>query len=164
MRANKIDRGFLLGLYLFLNQMQLSLHRAKWGDFLDYAKGQFLFKDVIDKLNLHFACSERVLDNLEVPEVGFFRKLIVKKNYLYEVEQNYIASCVMQLAESLESSDEPDRDFILKLRLKLAYAAGIIQPRISEYKEDYSLVDHYNQNEILKTKSLEELLGVSWPN
>ena len=164
MKITKIDRSFLLGLHLFLNQMQLSLHRAKWIEFCGYVKSQFLLSDILHELNSHFSCDGIVLNTLEVPEIGFWQKLFIKNNSLYDVEQKFIMSCVVKLHSSLELSDEPDNEFISDLRLKLAYAAGIIQPRISEYREEYSRIDHFNQSEILQTKSLKELSGSSWPS
>ncbi len=43
----KIDRDFLLGLYLFLNQTQLSIHRSNWASFSKYFAEQFSIESVI---------------------------------------------------------------------------------------------------------------------
>jgi len=164
MNSTKIQRNFLVGLYLFLCQIQLSMHRSQWLEFAQYVKERFSIDEVLFELGRHDFSGIALSNEIQKPNVGAFRKLLIKKDHLYEVEKTYIYSWISIMSSSLESDQAPDRDFICTLRLNLAYAAEIVQSRISMYNKEYSRIEHCNQSQMISRKSFDELLGGRWPN
>ncbi len=165
MKGNKIDQHLLVGLYFFMTQMQLSLDRTEWTEFANYANNNFDMESLLSKLKEHFFYYESQPNNPVKPEIGFIREWLAGKLFLYEVEQNYIYSCVERLVNYVQLTEKPDLDSIGNLRLNLAYAAGILEPRAFKKRAEIPLVQHHNQNEIFidKAKSIPELLGRAWP-
>ena len=162
MKKSKIDRLFLLGLLLFTQQMQLSIDRSKWTEFVVYAKKGISTDKILVVLKTHFSFYQGKVNKLVRPNISFFRDVFIKKNYLYDVEQKYIHDSIVTLSEFLRTNEEPTREAVIDLRLNLAYCAGILEKRVSGYDEKFPLVEHLNQNEILKTKSVDELVGGEW--
>ena len=161
--AAKVDRNFLVGLYLFLNQMQLSIDRSKWQEFSKYTLERFSIEEVLHALRVHGFPAQVDLECERKPNVNFFRRWLARKNYLYYDERSYICTWMSILASTLKEPETPDRNTICNLRLNLAYAAEIIYPRISEYKPEYSHIEHCNQSRKFQTRSLTEILGEEWP-
>ena len=83
---------------------------------------------------------------------------------MYDAEQKYIHDCIATLSEFLLANEEPTGESIIDLRLNLAYCGAILEKRVSGYDEKFPLVEHLNQNKILKTKSIDELVGSEWLN
>ena len=112
---------------------------------------------------IRFGLVKPINTNLVRPKISLFRDLFIKKNYLYDAEQKYIHDCIATLSKFLLADDEPSRESIVDLRLNLAYCGAILEKRVSGYDENkFSLVEHLNQNEILKTKSIDDLIGSEW--
>ena len=162
MKASKVDRLFLLGLLLFTEQMQLSIDRSKWVEFALYAKKGISVERVLILLMKHFSFYQGEVDKLVRPKISLFRDFFIKKNYLYDAEQKYIHDCIATLSNFLLANEEPSRESIVDLRLNLAYCGAILEKRVSGYDGRFSLVEHLNQNEILKTKSIDDLIGSEW--
>lgn len=163
---SKVNMRFLFGLYLFLTQMQLSLHRTKWSEFVTYANQNFSLEEVLECLRSHFSTRSEPTDSLiKKPNIHLIQRWFIRKGYLYKVEQIYIDLCLSRLVECVNGDHVPAKESILNLRLHMAYAADLIQPRIAQFDELYQPIEHSNQNETFddKANSLKQILHANWP-
>lgn len=159
--------NFLLGLYLFLRQSQLSIDRCppdSWNKLVNYFEVRTPIRRVIKVLENTALVS---IDNISVDEiVNSLNKRNVlsiwrSKNCLSEKELTYIYSCLLVLEDMF--SCFPDRETLVNLRLRLADAEMIVYNRLKRKtvvgREN---IEHFNQSDMLSCKSIDELVGDVW--
>lgn len=158
-------------LFAYLNQADLSLHRAGWTsikELKNFYLNQVNPKDVVNFLVLNA--------DIDINKLGYFygikeysfRKIILSRiNFLFgfpavflKDEIYYICQKLIDFAEMLEKDNEVHPLEMEKLRLELSkFSLGILRYKIS-YK-DYSKalkIEHYMQHDGLKDIKIKEFI------
>ncbi|MCC3214923.1 hypothetical protein LIV57_06535 [Chryseobacterium sp. X308] len=171
MKKIKLEYNLCVFLFAYLNQADLSLHRAGWTsikELKNFYLNQVNPKDVVNFLILN---ADIDINNLEyfygIKEYGF-RKIILSRIYFLlgfspvflKDEIYYICKKLVNFAEMLEKDTEVHPLEMEKLRLELSkFSLGILRYKIS-YK-DYSKalkIEHYMQHDGLKDIKIKEFI------
>ncbi len=163
------EQKFLLGLFLFIRQLQLSIDRSlndDWKKLAVYLKSKASIQDVLERLisiskldlkksRLH--SSKRSLPKRLLP--SFFSRL----NTLTENEIIFIYSRLQSVSVILSDHEPPNRQELISLRYDLYQAEELVKGKIEKSAvKDKEYVAHFNQNKHLVFRELDELVGEAW--
>jgi len=166
----KLDDKFVLGLFLFLRMLQLSFDRAlggRWDNLTKYLAEQPNFRNVVSMLSV--VCKYDVLPN-SAPNKPTASSLNVAKSFLgictlNKDEISFISWWLLKADDLVERAEyEPSVDEITEVRLNLAYAEELVRSRLKYKDHSIEYVEHFNQNDVHKCRSIEEIVGEPWPN
>ncbi|PWW17013.1 hypothetical protein [Chryseobacterium sp. AG844] len=171
MKKIKLEYNLCVFLFAYLNQADLSLHRAGWTsikELKNFYLNQVNPKDVVNFLILNADIDINKLEYFYgIKEYGF-RKIILSRIYFLlgfspvflKDEIYYICQKLVNFAEMLEKDTEVHPLEMEKLRLELSkFSLGILRYKIS-YK-DYSKalkIEHYMQHDGLKDIKIKEFI------
>ncbi|MEJ2613153.1 MAG: hypothetical protein P8179_24650 [Candidatus Thiodiazotropha sp.] len=162
------DKKFLLGLYLFLRQLQLSIDRSldDWTGLVGYLSSKTPIETVLDKLRSTSTINldDSAIGGVERPALssGVLASALDRKNCLSDEELVYIYANLRTLDSYLLGDDSPDRQALIDLRIDLQYSEDLVRKRINKSAlTGKEFVEHFNQNETLTCASIEELVGDS---
>lgn len=171
MKKIKLEYNLCVFLFAYLNQADLSLHRAGWTsikELKNFYLNQVNPKDVVNLLILNADIDINKLEYFYgIKEYGF-RKIILSRIYFLlgfspvflKDEIYYICKKLVNFAEMLEKDTEVHPLEMEKLRLELSkFSLGILRYKIS-YK-DYSKalkIEHYMQHDGLKDIKIKEFI------
>lgn len=172
----KFEKTNLLGIYLYLRQLEMSIdRRMKLKDFED-VKNFFAIRTspskVVDFLRKKSGLNQVDLSqnentDLNMPEynsniiVRTFRRYFLP-NSLFKVEVIYtvfLLECVLKFFQNPNNeSDVAD----LRYRLRLCYETIYTPLFPASDRKKVQDIEHLNQADFIKYKKLEEILGTSW--
>jgi len=166
----KLDKKFLLGLYLYLRQRHLSIDRTPcqdWRQLVDFFSDKTPIEKVMQKLEdtapIVVKCSD--LENVIKPPIkrSVVGKLMRKHYCLSQDEFIYIYKQLSRLNRTLTQGYAITAEEKGLLRVNLSHCDQIVHSRLKnkDYNEEF-IVEHFNQNPILTCKPLEEILGGPW--
>lgn len=165
----RFEKSFLLGLYLFLRQLQLSIDRSlndDWAALVEYLSCKTSVLKVLDKLQSASTIDleKSADDEVEKPRLSRGLSSVVgRKNCLSDKELIFIYAKLRTMATFLLKDKAPDREVLINLRMDLQHSEELVRSRISSKSlTDKEFVEHFNQNESLACKGVEELVGGSW--
>ncbi|MCD6067059.1 MAG: uncharacterized protein K0S33_1885 [Bacteroidetes bacterium] len=155
---------FMVFLYAYLCQTDLSLDRSKWttwAEVKDYYKLRLHPKKISDYIVKETKISET---QIQYPcylerELSLFSKLEYqllkirrKNNFLYTKEVYYCCQKLIEFENYLSQEQEPHKLEIEKLRVELSmFTFVFLQPRLFiNDRNKAQHVEHYLQNEIFK--------------
>ncbi len=162
---------FLIFLYAYLRQVDLSLDRSRWDSlkpFREYYKEQIQPKIVSDYLIRYSN-----LDLKKIQWVNFIRgatffkkikylisRLLTRNNFLISDEIYYCCQKLLILQDYLNSGDEIHKLEIEKLRIEFnKFTYQILQYKLNlKDRERATGVEHYLQNESLKPLNVNEFI------
>ena len=165
----KFDEKFILGLFLFVRMLQLSFDRAlggRWESLVEYLSSQPNCRNVVSLL---LAICGYDLIPKTVPKKPFtisFKatRLVPKRLTLSKDELLFIAWWLLKAADLIERGEcAPSVDEITEVRFNLACAEELIRSRLRNKDQLIEYVEHFNQSDINKCRSIEEIVEGSWP-
>lgn len=163
------DKRFLLGLFLFLRQLQLSIDRSfdDWVGLVGYLSSKTPIETVLDKLQATSTIDldNSTIDGVERPALsnGLLASVLGRKNCLSGEELVYIYMHLKTLSSYLLRDDPHGRQDLIDLRMDLQYSENLVRGRINRSAlTGKEFVEHFNQNETLTCASIDELVGDSW--
>lgn len=170
MASFPFDRRFLVGLYLLLRQLQLSIDRSygsTWESLVNYFAERTPIQNVLNRLkNANVVDMDQYSDEaVEQPkfDTRLFSRLMKQKGCLSEKELLFVYRKLKVVYLLFGDKDPPDHEHLVRLRLDLAHAEDLIRNRLDKKLiKNKCCVEHFNQNEILDCKSLDELVGNGW--
>jgi len=173
MSAKKIgfDYQFIVFLYAYLRQIDLSLDRSRWTswyEFQDYYKTQLNPEKVARYLLQNSGLNENEIGTLySIEDTTFIYKV---KNELFRVlgidsylTNNQVLYCCQKLLkfrEYLMINTEPNRMEVESLRIEIArFNYNIIQYKLFQKDRNKAMIiEHYFQNENLRVIKMEEFM------
>jgi len=173
MKLINTDYKFLVLLYAYLHQMNLSLDRARWynwSNLKEYYKSQInaaAFSKEIQEISGLTLENRPIVHFIKPPSFfsrmnDLFSRVVFKRNRLSDIELLYCAQLLRQF-DLLLGVDFPKYPLEAeKLRIDIAdFYDYILRPKLSR-KDLYkaSKVEHFMQNEILVTFKIEEFIPV----
>lgn len=151
--------NFTLGLFSFLAQIELSVHRGMdhWLDLRDYfsTKGVFLTIDNILSSDMGLKYQENI---------PFWKKvfyILTKKKYITHVEWS-VLSDLLNDVKILLHNDNPTREEVIKLRMRLRTFALVIRRRVKINGIILKLADrveHFYENEHCVHYSINQIVA-----
>lgn len=169
-KTMKLNKTFLLGLYLYVRQVELSIDRSlhvDWDTIVDYFADKTPIETLIKKLEsvTTIELKDIPFDTVVKPKVRLrpLPLLLRKKYCLSDEELIYIYTQLSLLSKVMVRGASPKRKQRTDLRMSFSHCESILFSRLKprDYK-DKIYVEHYNQNPILRCKPLEELIGNDW--
>jgi hypothetical protein len=171
MTKHKFQYDFIVFLYAYLRQIDLSLDRSRWTtwkELQEYYRGQISPKKIADYLlnnsslvnfdsqSLYFIGNVSFLEKLKL---ALFRVFHIDP-FLTNEEVLYCCQKLNIMARYLNLSNDPDRLEIEKLRIELVELNyNIIQFKLSVKDRNKAMrIEHYLQNENLNTIKIEEFI------
>lgn len=163
------EQKFLLGLFLFLRQLQLSIDRSlndDWEKLVVYLKSKTSIQEVLERIisiskldlkksSLH--ASKQSLPKRLLP--SFFCRL----NTLTENELNFIYRRLKSCSVILSDHEPPGRQQLISLRYDLYQAEELVKGKMEKSAvKDKEYVTHFNQNKHLIFREIDELVGGAW--
>ena len=161
----KFESQYLIGLFLFLRMLQLSMDRALGGDWKElcvFFAGQPSPNDVLRSMSKRcgYDVTSGLESSVELPPKSRGTKLSLNRE-----EIKYISWCLLIASELLQRRDGlPSKGEIAEFRLNLAYAEELVQRRLKRTTRPIEYIEHFNQNEMANFHSIEDLVGKSWPS
>ncbi|MDF9333742.1 hypothetical protein OH690_05290 [Escherichia coli] len=156
------NSDFLLGLYAFLRQLELSMHRGmdEWEALDNYIRS----REVIEVITC--LTNDNAIYNLQI-KISLISKLILcifKKGYIKNNEAKKLITLLVSFRDMLHER-RPDRNNIINLRVDIYNFASLIRSRI--YKDKIRLqmadkIEHYNQSDYGFLHEMEDILSVEW--
>lgn len=171
MKKIKLEYNLCVFLFAYLNQADLSLHRAGWTsikELKNFYLNQVNPKDVVNFLILNADIDINKLEYFYGIKEYSFRKIILSRIYFLlgfspvflKDEIYYICQKLIDFSEMLEKDTEVHPLEMEKLRLELSkFFLGILRYKIS-YK-DYSKalkIEHYMQHDGLRDIKINEFI------
>ncbi len=171
MKKIKLEYNLCVFLFAYLNQADLSLHRAGWTsirELKNFYLNQVNPGDVVNFLILNADIDINKLEYFYGIKEYSFRKIILSRIYFLlgfspvflKDEIYYICQKLVNFAEMLEKDTEVHPLEMEKLRLELSkFSFDILRYKIS-YK-DYNKalkIEHYMQHEGLKDIKIKEFI------
>lgn len=169
MKKNKVKYSFLVFIYAYLRQADLSLDRSKYvslSELVSYYKTHIEPRKVAEYLCRDVNCSKNYEFDSEFSSSFITllqsRFLVVFKRqaFLSLDERCYCQGKLLELDKIL-SGDEVDRFEVEKLRNEIAtFNYEIIEPRLkkSDIKKAES-VEHFMQSDFVQTRSLSDFIN-----
>lgn len=172
MKKIKLEYNFCVFLFAYLNQADLSLHRAGWTSLMElkrFYSSQVNPREVVkllvsyanidvNKLNLIYRINEYSLKKRQI--LSLFHFSFRLSNVFLEDEIYYIYQQLIYFAEMLEKDVEVHPSELEELRFGISkFTFGILKYKIS-YK-DYNKalrVEHYMQHDMLKDIKIKEFI------
>ncbi len=175
MKKYYFPQKFILGLYGYFRQIELSIHRAlndSWNKMLLFYKGKLPPERILEYfekycMNENLALNETIQEQifLTAPQkiLCIISKKIGGKPYLYEFEIRFFYIAIKRFSNIVSTRERPKNDPIVKLRMDLTHYCRMLSLRLSNNEIERSkLVEHFNQNNYNKFKSLERIVGEKW--
>lgn len=172
MKKIKLEYNLCVFLFAYLNQADLSLHRAGWTSIRElksFYSNQVNPQDVVKFLILNADIDESKLGYFYgIKEYGLRKTILSRINFLLgfppvflKDEIYYICQKLIDFAEMLEKDTEVHPLEMEKLRLEISkFSFDILRYKIS-YK-DYSKalkIEHYMQHDGLKDIKIKEFIN-----
>ncbi len=166
----RIDTNFLLGLYLFIRQLQLSIDRSlndDWTKLVRYLDSKTSIQMVLDRLQSMSTINledKIAIEGVYKPTLskGFWGTFIARKSCLTDEELIYIYA-QLKILVSLLKNNSPDHKELIELRMNLFHSEALVANRISKRNlVNKEFVEHFNQNEFLSFESIDKLVGKPW--
>jgi len=171
MKKIKLEYNLCVFLFAYLNQADLTLHRAGWTSIKELKNFYLNQVNPGDVVNFLILNADIDINKLEyfygIKEYGF-RKIILSRIYFLfgfpsvflKDEIYYICQKLIDFAEMLEKDTEVHPLEMEKLRLELSkFSLGILRYKISN--KDYSKalkIEHYMQHDGLKDIKIQEFI------
>ncbi|QYS88244.1 hypothetical protein EH230_14070 [Flavobacterium columnare] len=162
MQKIDINYKFLVFLYAYLRQIDLSLDRSRWdswSNLKEYYKTQINISEVVDQL---LKISKLKLDIptisffVEEPSLlkrvkDFFLSLIIKKHYISDVEVLYCCQLLNKFKDLLNNNFSSYPLEAEKLRVDISkFNSYVLAPKMAKVDLDNTMrVEHFMQNENL---------------
>ena len=144
---------FLLGLYLTLPQIQLSIDRAsekEWEKLCDFLDQKTKTQAILDKLK-----SSRSSKRYPLSRFG----------YLTTQELEMVISAMENYAYLRSKTICTQPTILIDTRIELTQVEELVRNRISKPNLlNKQNIEHLNQNEILRCQSINDLVGNTWLN
>ncbi len=158
-----ISRNFVFGLFVYIRQAALSLHRA--GPDPRQSLRRFYSSNdlplpakigrILGKLNRRPA--PKHLPRVAT-EVLFRRKIWLDTEML-----NRLIDSLQSLSRILSDSNTPE-DTRIKVRLELSILEELVRRKLPRrMAKAGTYVEHFNQNESLRLRSFHDIVGRDWP-
>lgn len=161
----KFEKRYLIGLFLFIRMLQLSLDRAldgRWKDLLEFMETQPNIREVIHSISE--ICGSDVVPTMAPAPLSGQNKMLQKLT-LDREEVSFVCWWLQMSADLLQREDSPATNKeISDIRCNLAYAEELVETRLGKTDRSIQYVEHYNQSEMIKCKSITDLVGRSWPS
>lgn len=171
----RLKKKFVLGLYTYLRQMELSVDRVlqdSWGKLIIYFDERISPQKVITLLESHVIDKSRLCKNSgeKLIEINYSEKLEArimsvfgKFPYLTDLELSKIYSALQTFSKLLESKKTPPNDMLIQLRMQLhSYCKSLALKLNNRDLKRAQSVEHFNQNDALEFVPLEEIIGAKW--
>lgn len=168
--TEKLEISFLLGLYLYLRQLQLSIDRSfngDWASLIDYFSSRTPVQAVLNKLQTisTIDLNKATVEGVKRPALskGLLSYVRWHKNYLTDEELIFIYARLKTWALIFSQENVPEQGSLIELRIDLQHAEELVAGRISKSAlTGKKFVEHFNQNESLACRGIDELVGESW--
>jgi hypothetical protein len=155
------DNEFLLTLYAYLRQTDLSIDRGlsdKWEKARSYLKDRYLVDDLVEMLSLSETIPPKKLRKV-------FCRAFLKlrgKQYMTYHEVAKIRFLLKALEEAI-SDESPKIYALVMLRLEIANASELVRKRINSKSRRLLAdnVEHYNQHYHGKFYTIEQIVSGS---
>jgi len=171
MKKKYFKYEFLVFLYAYLRQIDLSLDRSRWTSlkpFREYYKKQIQPKVVSDYLIRYSNLDPKKIQWVNsMPEITLFKKieylvsrLLKSNNFLTSDEIYYCCQKLLIFQDYLNSEEEIHKLEIEKLRIeftKFTYQILQYKLNIKDRKRAMS-IEHYMQNEVLLCIDIKEFI------
>jgi hypothetical protein len=166
----RFDQSFLLGLYLFIRQLQLSIDRSLNGDWeklVEYFEAKTSVSEVLEKLKSISTIDfeSKTVGELTKPALveSLLSAIAGRQNTLSEEELVFIFSRLQEFSALLSCSESPNPQALINLRLELQRAEDLVSSRIDKKTlAGKEFVEHFNQNDSLECKAINDLVGGAW--
>ncbi len=146
MERINIKRKDLIFISAYLRHLELSLHRRDNNKDLKF-KNYFLNSN--NSIN-------KILQQKKIK--GSFINTYVRKNYIYRSELDIITYLLDDFSNYIEELNYGNKK-LMYLRININHIQRIISSRLpNKIRKDINQIEHYNQNPILKTKSLKSFM------
>lgn len=162
MKPSKTESSFLLGLSAYANQMQLSIDRNEWEDFCNFViAGKSLDRILeVAQINLNIDISSiNLAPTLVKPKINCISSFF-NRSKLTQQESEFIYSILYGLSIAIKKK-EMSQNQRIDLRMSLLDVSDVVDRVLGD--NDSNLVDHLNQSDLRKTKSIDEIVGYDWP-
>ncbi|MBP2618389.1 hypothetical protein [Chryseobacterium jejuense] len=171
MKKIKLEYNFCVFLFAYLNQADLSLHRAGWTsirELKNFYSNQVNPKEVVNFLILNADINVNKLEYYYgIKEYGFKNIILSRINFLLgfpaiflKDEIYYICKKLLDFAEMLEKDTEVHRLEMEKLRIEISkFSLGMLRYKIS--RKDYNKalkIEHYLQHDGLQDIKIKEFI------
>lgn len=138
---------FLLGLYSFLNQISLSIHRGidNWSELKIYAREKGMRSTTNKILESNMAIKYQIHNSL----IKRIYSSVIKSNYVTDVEW-IVLNELLNNINALLDADFPDKNKQIELRVSLCNFMFKIRYRLKLNKTILCLADrvqHFHENE-----------------
>lgn len=171
MNLLRVQQSFLIGLDSYTNQLQLSIDRASWPELRKYAISLRPFNEVLLSLrqNLKVDTSSKIGEGLpdsvfNVDLISKIRKIFRCKGYITIEEAEYIYQSIVELYRVIEQGTTVTDNERIALRMQMVHVGRLCQSCVNQRRYRHQVVEHYNQAETRKTYSINEIVGIPWPN
>ncbi|EDV9642758.1 hypothetical protein HM25_002480 [Salmonella enterica subsp. enterica serovar Carno] len=150
---------FTLGLFSFLAQIELSVHRGMdcWSDLRDY----FSEKDIFRTIDNILISEKRQQYQMNIPLWRKYFYSVIRKRYITDTEWNDLSDLLIDVSALLRN-DNPDREEIIKLRMRLRVFALVIRGRLKVNGIVLKLADrveHFYENEHMVHYSINQIVA-----
>lgn len=150
---------FTLGLFSFLAQIESSIHRGMdhWSDLRDYFSAKGIFRTIDNMLLLEKRMQYQV--NIPFWKRGFY--LVIRKRYITDTEWNDLSG-LLRGVNLLLHDDNPTRERMIKLRMRLCVFALVIRRRLKVNRIVLKLADrveHFYENEYVAHYSINQIVA-----
>ncbi|MCS4300642.1 hypothetical protein [Chryseobacterium sp. BIGb0232] len=171
MKKIKLEYTLCVFLFAYLNQADLSLHRAGWTSIKELNKFYSIQINPRDVANFLILKADINVNKLEyfygIKEYGFKKIILSRINFLFGLppvflkdEIYYICQKLINFAEMLEKDGEVHPLEMVKLRLEISkFSFDILRYKISY--TDYSKalkIEHYMQHDSLEDIKVKEFI------
>ncbi|WP_299190299.1 hypothetical protein [uncultured Aquimarina sp.] len=146
MERINIKRKDLISISAYLRHVELSLHRRENDNDLKFK-------------NYFTNSSNKINKVLQYEKVKYsFLNTYVNKNFINQSELDIATYLLDDFCRYIENLNYDEKK-IMYLRINIGHIQRILSSRLpNKVRKDINQIEHYNQNQILKTISLNEFL------
>ncbi len=175
LERNTFNKCFILGLFTYLKQIELSIDRSlnnPWDDvicfFNDKPNPNVILK-YFDKY-YHVKNIKEYDIFYDQIKLSFSSKLIAivltkifNKPFLFNKEINFLYYSIKEFELYLEKTNNPNINNLVDLRLKLRSCCDLLSVRLSKkVLERAQYIEHFNQNEKLNCLDFDSIVDEGW--
>lgn len=159
-----LDKKFIVGLYFFVRQVQLYIDRSfgSWPQVVSFIEERSSSPDiamVVCGLNKCHVTGKILEEGFLL---NFFRRLIGTNLFLFDFEVAYLCDALNDFVR-LMKVDDPDREELVSIRLRMARIEQVIFSRIGGRSiSRLGDVEHFNQGSDKNMYPIDELAGYDW--
>lgn len=170
MKKNKFKYDFLVFLYAYFRQADLSLDRSRWdslNSLREYYRGKISPRNVYDYLIHHSGFNPESVKTIAfIREMNFFERmnyfmlrLFHANSFLTDDEIHYCCQKLLVIEEYLKNDTEPHKLETEKLRIEIVkFVYGVLEYKLYIKDRKKAMhVEHYLQN-ALKTIPIKEFM------